>query len=109
LESRQQSVGHWLICDQLTVPQVELPTEGRRNELRQQLVWPIVKNEISVLKPQILDELKEAMQTSWESIPQIAVDKVCKFFKTRLLICRLHGNRSRKSQGPLDDLRQGVR
>jgi hypothetical protein len=37
LESRRQSVRHWLIRDQLTVSQVELPTEVRKDELGEHL------------------------------------------------------------------------
>jgi hypothetical protein len=37
LESRRQSANQWLIRDQLRIPQVELPTEIRKKELKQEL------------------------------------------------------------------------
>jgi hypothetical protein len=36
LNSRQQSVGHWIVQVQSLIPQVELPTETRKKELEQE-------------------------------------------------------------------------
>jgi hypothetical protein len=36
-ESRQQSVGHWLIRDHLSISQVKFPTEVKKKELGQEL------------------------------------------------------------------------
>jgi transposase len=53
-----------------------------------ELLWAILKKAIALLKPTTLEELRAALQISWDSIPQITIDRLCQSFRSRLEICR---------------------
>jgi hypothetical protein len=51
------------------------------------LSWAILKKVVAVLNPRTLEEPKTALETAWDGIPPETIDKLCKSFKKRLMMC----------------------
>jgi hypothetical protein len=53
-----------------------------------EMCWAVLKNVVAVLNPQTLEELATALETAWDGILPETIDKLCRSFRTRLVMCR---------------------
>jgi hypothetical protein len=52
-----------------------------------ELLWAIVKKIVERLNPETLNELKEYLQFAWASVPLTTINRLCKSFRRRLMMC----------------------
>jgi transposase len=63
-----------------------------------ELLWAILKQLIKRIRPDTIEDLKNALIAAWALIPQSSIDKLCEGFENRLELCLANGGQSISNQ-----------